>query len=334
MNIIKWIYGNLKDFAGFEKCYVESELKMNRNLLKWKWLCLLIFEGVAAKDFFTYRFYEKKRKERKTFVTMLYGKWYIHILNGKADKSCIEDKKIFAEKFENYLCRNVVASKNIQNFNEFKKLYLKEKNIIIKPSNGYNGKQISIIREGQCEEELIKLYEQLKKGDFVIETLLKQNNILHDLNPDSINTIRVNILNNAGNTQLVNACIRVGVGKVATDNLSSGGIGADINVKTGIVETDFASKNGKRYDKHPISGISIKGKKIPAWENVVALARVVAKRVPEITYTAWDIAVLDENRVALIEGNAYGNFHNQQMFTQRGVKKTYRDFIKLKGKER
>ena len=77
----------------------------------------------------------------------------------------------------------------------------------------------------------------------------------------------------------------------------------------------------------------IKGENIPNWDGVLATVKELANCVPDLGYTSWDIAVIKGNRVAVVEGNSYGNFNIQQV-TGHGVRKEYQEYLKEWRKKR
>ena len=58
------------------------------------------------------------------------------------------------------------------------------------------------------------------------------------------------------------------------------------------------------YEKHPVSGITIKGYKIPNWDKVVEFTEKAAKEIPEMGYVGWDVSQNDKGPY-LIEANEY-----------------------------
>ena len=72
---------------------------------------------------------------------------------------------------------------------------------------------------------------------FVMESVLKQNGFLNQINPASVNTLRVNTLID-GDKIVVQACkFRTGVGDQITDNAHSGGILWLVDSETGQIAT-------------------------------------------------------------------------------------------------
>lgn len=315
-------------FGGeFRKKYNEFNKPGNYYKLKMYWLYMLIFEnGVSAEDFFVYHLYKKTRNERKEFVSLGRSRYIIKLLNKDCKRELVEDKAVFGEVFSKYLLRNSISSISLT-FEAFKKFYMNEKRIIVKPAFGFNGNGIFIIEEGENDLSLKKYFEIIQSKPYVLETVLVQDGILKELNPHTLNTIRINVLNNNGNIKIINAILRSGQGNVVTDNICAGGCVAEVNVDTGEVISNFVDLSNHVYEAHPLTKTILLGKKIPVWDQVREVVISATKLLTGGVYVSWDIAVIKGNRVAIVEGNTYGNFNIQQVIQQKGVWNEYKNFI-------
>ena len=91
------------------------------------------------------------------------------------------------------------------------------------------------------------------------------------------------------------------------DNASSGGIFANIDIKTGILEEAYSYYSKDFYEKHPDTGIQIKGVKIPNWNMIKENLLKIATKFPYINFVAWDIVPTKEG-FSVIEGNTSTGF--------------------------
>ena len=80
-------------------------------------------------------------------------------------------------------------------------------------------------------------------------------------------------------------------------------MGAQIDNETGIICTVGVDKAGKKYIVHPDSNLTLLGFHVPHWEQIKKCVCAAAKVVPEVRYVGWDVAITDDDRVVLIEGN-------------------------------
>ena len=90
---------------------------------------------------------------------------------------------------------------------------------------------------------------------------------------------------------------------ICTDNMSLGGIGAQIDVETGVVCSSGRDFNFHAFTHHPISGAQILGLQIPHWEQAVSLVKEAHKRLPQCMLYGWDIAIT-ETGVDIVEANS------------------------------
>ena len=78
---------------------------------------------------------------------------------------------------------------------------------------------------------------------------------------------------------------------------------ASIGIKDGIIDSDGFDKLGNCYEEHPNSHIRFKGTKVPAWDKVVLTVAELSKIVPTIHVVGWDICIMRDDRIEVIEGN-------------------------------
>lgn len=174
----------------------------------------------------------------------------------------------------------------------------------VKPREGTYGKGVEMIDFTQTSN-LRALYDQLKGQDVMLEEVIQQHPLLAAFNPNSLNSLRVvTILGTDGNPEVMpGAVLRVGrAGKIA-DNFHHNGIASQIDIQTGVVCSTGIDKHGNRYVLHPDSGIPIPGFAIPMWDKICQTALAAAKVVPQVRFVGWDVAVTNDTRVVLIEGN-------------------------------
>ena len=121
--------------------------------------------------------------------------------------------------------------------------------------------------------------------------------------PDSVNTVRIVTLVTDKGAEMVYALVRMGMGGVCVDNVSSGGMYAPVNEHGQLHRPAFCDKTGKYYERHPVTGTDIVGFQIPMFEDALELCRTASRRVEEhLKYIGWDVAITPDGPV-LVEGN-------------------------------
>lgn len=327
--IVRRIRRDLREFGfgEFDAKYKAFGAPGNHAALKARWLMMLLFEhGVSVEDFFCYHLYEKPRREREKFVSLGRSRAIIRRMNRHCRRELVEDKALFGKAFAKYLKRRSISSVGLR-FEDFAAFYRAEGRIIVKPAFGCNGNGIYIIERGEGSAALRRHYERISRQPYVLETVLEQDGLLKELNPKTLNTVRVNVLRRPGKMRVVNAILRSGQGDTVTDNICSGGCVTEIDVETGAFVSKLVDLSNHAYDRHPLTGVTLLGKTMPQWEAVKRVALEATELLPGAGYASWDIAVIKGNEIAIVEGNTYGNFNIQQVPRQRGVWPEYRAFM-------
>ena len=315
-------------FREFREEYTARSITYSYYALMLDWMMCSMFLGASPNDYFKYRFYEKSRRFRRQFVTLGRSRFLIRSFNdGSEDqRKLVEDKTIFAHVFADMTKRKILSSEDLA-YEAFTSFLASLGRVIIKPADGYNGNGIYILRASDGEEAIRQAYGSFSQHKYTIEEVLEQDGILRELNPGTVNTMRVNVINNNGQFEIQNAVLRTGQGNKPVDNLSSGGLVSKIDVETGIIISLFCDVIGQRLLRHPLTGTIMIGQKIPLWDKVRETAIEGARRISKVRYTSWDIAVIKGGDVAVVEGNTYGNFQNQQIVDQTGVWEQYKKYL-------
>jgi hypothetical protein len=210
-----------------------------------------------------------------------------------------------------------LGGSNIDNDSVFS--FIKQKGcVVIKPVTSGDGQGVSMISydgknwfidNRQTEEEhlstFLKGYESA-----IISEFMEQSAFSKSLFPKSTNTIRIITSRTTdGEYEILAAVQRIGNEISApTDNLSRGGIVAQIDMDTGVLgmATQFHTVSENKqifFDKHPDTGEPIKGKQIPRWDELKRTVLETASKLYYLSYIAWDILLLDDG-FCVIEGNA------------------------------
>ncbi len=152
-------------------------------------------------------------------------------------------------------------------------------------------------------DDLKGLYDTLMaKERLLVEECIKQHEAVDEFIPGCVCTVRVVVLQDEEGTHTICAGMRFGHDGI-TDNFSQDGMVADIDIESGVIVTDAVDKKGHVYEKHPISGKTFKGFKVPNWDKVRYVTENAMNVLPGINYVGWDVAICPDSAV-LVEGNA------------------------------
>ena len=248
-------------------------------------------------DYELFEMYNLNGKQRKTVLTRGINNHFIKTYNDKSFTHYFVNKDEFNQKFDKFLKRDwmIIDGKNEKEFNEF----IKDKEeIIVKPTNGTHGDNISKVKPNKDTYQ-----ELLNNKTYLVEEVIKQIPEMNKLNPSSVNTIRTITFNDNGKCTIIAAYLRIGNNRVI-DNFNGGGMVVPINVETRRVDYPALDKKGNLYHKHPTTNLDIVGFEIPEYDKILELVTEAGKVIPEVKFVGWDVA-LSVNGPCLIEGNDF-----------------------------
>lgn len=247
--------------------------------------------------------YTLSRYEKKRFFTRKRAYWtrdrvndpqYIHFLENKAEA---------LELFNDLVSRRwLYAPKS--SFSVFLDFVNKTPVFIAKPVDGIKGHGIekhSIV--GVSEENLKTLYNHLVSNNMLLEECLKAHDDIY-LGTKSLSTFRIfTMMDGKGDVHVIKAKYRVGTGDALIDT-ADGCVAYPVSIEYGVIEGPGINEvlNSKNYFYHPGCDKLVVGMKIPMWDRVLEVVTEAAKKIPQIRYIGWDIAVTNDG-VEIIEGN-------------------------------
>lgn len=252
-------------------------------------------------DYWLFRMYELDRAQRKTVVTRGINNGFIKQYNDPAYMPEIEDKLKFARNFGQFMHRDWLDLDSASD-EELAEFVRKHPVFMGKPANGMCGKGIEKLDAAQYE--LPELRRHLEENGLnVLEECVTQHHELMRLHPCSVNTCRVITFTQGSTTNVVAAYLRIGNGK-HVDNFNSGGMVVPIEEDTGEIIYPALDKTEALYEVHPMTGVPIKGFKIPMWDQVLELVKKAGQVVPQVGIVGWDVSVTEDGPL-LIEGNDF-----------------------------
>ncbi|THF61610.1 sugar-transfer associated ATP-grasp domain-containing protein [Pseudothauera rhizosphaerae] len=148
---------------------------------------------------------------------------------------------------------------------------------------------------------------------YVVERTIAQHEALAQLNPSSVNTLRIWVVHDCGGVHVVGAFLRVGrVGSVV-DNTAAGGLACAIDLESGVIvrALDLTLERNEHLC-HPDSGRPLQGLQIPYWKECVEVACTALRVLPGARFSGMDIAVTGEGPLVVeynVEANQRGATH-------------------------
>lgn len=307
LNRIVYVFKRLLklDYTAMKNRVKEVSKKANKNpFLIWVDMIICGFRYSAGyEDYVLFEFYKIKGAKRSTYITRGINNQLVRKLNSQKNYwYYMDDKSVFNEVFNDFIGREWIDLRKAD-VNTFLKWVKDKEEIIAKPISGTHGKGIKKIKKSNFKNEEA-LYEYIKlTGAVLVEEVIQQHEAVSKIYSDSVNTIRmVTILDN-DTVYIPFSCMRIGNGRIV-DNLNHGGMAALVDVDSGKIVRPGTDKKGVIYAEHPITGQKLEGFEIPLWDKCIELVKDAAKRVPEIKYTGWDVAITPAGPI-LIEANQF-----------------------------
>ena len=270
-------------------------------------LCKLRYHA-KIEEYLAYRLYEYKHCYRKNFLfkyhqQRLYRK-VNEILNTKFKYSFYE---LIPDMFQREIILAPACGEDV-----FVDYLRRHKRIVTKPNKGSCGIDVSIL-EYESDHQAREVFRDLSI-DIICEEYIRQHPVMMELNPSTVNTIRVvSLRHSQDDVEILCATLRCGArNDTIIDNLNKGGVGATVDVDTGIVCTFGRDYKLRTYSHHPLTGVQIMGLQIPNWDKAMDLIKRAHARLPENRILGWDIAIT-ETGADIVEANSAPAPRSMQM---------------------
>ena len=302
----------------------QTDEEMLSHFIHWYCVFLPMKYTYTVRDYFAYELYRKTIGEAKKFTSTGYLRYLARVLAIPEYRKYLSNKNLFNKTFARYVNRDFLYVGTAK-FEEFDQFVNENPRFFVKPVGGQKGQGTEIIESADNSREL---FEKLKDGKFIIESIVKQHLEIAEFNPDTLNTIRLTTLLPIDDNPIVTfAGIRFGRKGNFVDNMNAGGIVATIDVETGEIVTAGIDQDNNIFSNHPDSGKKFKGFKIPNWEKVLVAVKESAVALPQMRRIGWDVSVTSEGEVELIEGNSMSSVRIAQRLDQVGKKHLYEKHV-------
>ena len=200
--------------------------------------------------------------------------------------------------------------------------------IVMKPVFGSSGAGI-YIPVITCSEDVVRLYRKhAEEGIYFAEQMFIQRGALSAINPSSVNTVRIYTVWDGKEVNIMNTFVRFGAPGAFVDNIHGGGMCCEVDKASGIIIAPGYDLQNHRYVRHLGTGCIVVGTQVPQWNKILEVVKEAAALHTEIGYSAWDLAVSDDE-ITIIEANDQGNFDLPQCALQRGIKADYDAVLKI-----
>lgn len=263
-----------------------------------------IIDGTNTEQFVTLEFYRKSQRERNLFVT---NRRTVKIekisMQGVSDKelNSIRNKFAFNEKYKKFIKRNYLCTKN-RSEKEIISFIRQFGKVVAKPVAETQGRGVELIIYAKEKTEFWA--KKLTSSEYIIEEYIHQHHSISEINPTSVNTIRLcTVLDENHTAHIIGAAIRCGGANSTVDNFHHGGVAYPIDVENGVIcGKGKTNSDNKTYARHPSTGKLMIGLIIPHWNLVIDSVKEAAEMSDRIAYLGWDVAITEEG-IEIVEAN-------------------------------
>ncbi len=282
--------------------------------------------GHCFEEYIQYELYNCNAIGKDEYVSDKMRYEYVCRANAQAGIALLCDKGRTYNKFKPFFKRVAVPVYSSEDKAEFTSFLNKYTEFIYKPLRSACGngiKRVTVTSDNR--DALFDTF--LSEGPFIVEELIVQSAAMAHVHPASINTARIATVLSHGEAYILFAVLRAGRGNSVVDNAGSGGVFASVDKETGAVNSEAYTKDGGRLTYHPDTNALIPGTVLPEWDSVIALAKDLARHLPDMAYVSWDFAHTDNGWV-LVEANAFGQFYMHQVPARKGVHRELLELLK------
>lgn len=280
--------------------------------------------GVTPNEYVGFDFYKYNHFYRHLFYTARYSYRYEKKLNDPKYKCCFDNKAEFNRLFRDFVRRDWIFTKE-SSLTELDQFIKSHEKIIVKPIGLSSGRGIHVLKSDESMESLLA-------EDYLLEDFIVQHSSMLEVNPSSVNSIRMYTMLsgcNLSSFNIISATLRAGGKGAEVDNFHAGGVNYPIDIKTGVIYQSGSNIMGRKFIFHPSTGKKMVGFEVPNWNLLCDFVEKASKIIPRARFVAWDIAVLPDG-FEMIEGNYEGDPGVMQNAMKEGVLYKIMDLYKCK----
>lgn len=293
---------NLVEFAKQSKGSSGALLPVIIADMLW---CSVRYE-MGFRDYAVWDIRLLKGRERATWMTHPKAFRLNKTLNAPESRALMEDKQRFYADFADVIGREWIDAREAT-VDELAAFLDGQQRVLTKVPNGLGGSGITMHTVAGIDDVAAWRDARLADGQTLVEQVLEQDAAMASLYPDSVNTVRlITYLDPQGVFHVIAGVLRIGNGNVI-DNFAGGGMFTMLD-DDGVALYPAVDKHSHVFRTHPVTGTAISGFEVPRYDEIVTMVDRLARRIPQIPYVGWDIAITPDGP-AVIEAN-----HNSSVF--------------------
>jgi hypothetical protein len=171
-----------------------------------------------------------------------------------------------------------------------------------------DGQYRSVVGETLSAAQLLDRIRTMSRDrPYLIQERARNHPAIADLSNGALNTVRmISCLDEWDRPEPIGAVLRLAVGRnTVVDNVHAGGLHAGVDLESGTLlrATDIGLDARLGWiARHPDTNAPILGRKLPFWEDVLALVWRAHSAFADWLVVGWDVAILADGP-RLVEGN-------------------------------
>lgn len=294
--------------------------------------------GTSIMDYYTFRFERRTHEEKMEYVTW-YGRFvYMAFLNKDRDLHLLDNKFEAYNLLKPFYKREAMTVAGWEDFEAFCEFVGRHRSIFVKPVNlelAEGVHRLKIRPEDDLKVVFESLLDEAKGLDcedvtrpvehrLILEEEILQSKAMAQFNPQEMSVLRVTTILVKDEVHFFYPVFRMMCGDGEDKRGEMYSYEALVDVATGELVTDGVEARCE-VECHPVTGVKIKGFKLPQWEELKSMLEDAARMLPTLRYIGWDVAHTDKGW-CIVEGNTNGEFFFQ-MCVGHGLKREFEDLI-------
>ena len=279
--------------------------------------------GFPPYEFVNFELFTRTEEERRQFMSEKDKTDMAYQLTDLKAMSLFNDKWETYSVYKKYYHRDCIAVEKESDFAGFQAFAGRHPVFFMKQVYGSCGISVKRADMSSCPETLRELFDgMIRKGKHIVEEPIRQSTLIAVFNDSSVNTVRFATILTKQGPEALTSFMRTGRAGSAVDNGGSGGIFAGVDTETGIVYTPGVDESGRRYEKHPDSGVVYQGYQLPDWEQLVSICTEASATAGKkgCRYVGWDLAYTEGDGWVIVEGNPRGQLL-EQCASRKGIRR-------------
>lgn len=255
---------------------------------------------------------DKKIDPRYIPDDLFYGEMIPYFSNSQfrrfGEDKCYHDVWFSDIKRPKTICKNIAGvfydpEMNPIELDDALKLVLDFKDeFLIKPSiDSGEGRLIQFFTpETANKESIYKAFKEMG-ANFIAQAAVKQHPVLSQMNPSSLNTIRVVSFFFENEVHILSCIFRIGAPNAKVDNVGAGGFACPVQMNGQLNEKAVNRK--AEWVEENNTEIKFADIKIPEFDKVIETVKLAHKRLAHFKLIGWDFSVDTNGDPVMIEYN-------------------------------